>query len=147
MSAYEQEYLNSVKKVTRFLFHQFMYHGYDYFACVKEYMRSSEIRKKMDDGNWSALNKGVKQLYNSINYVGIPQGKNIYMDEIMSDWLADVYVYLQWKYNISSSQIIERLPPENLMLDYDPLHETNLSNACDKLFKRYWSCYDKGISR
>lgn len=135
--AYDKFYLSGIFKITRFLFHIFIQSGHDYFACINEYMKHSTIRKKMDEGNWSALNKGIKQLRNSVDITDVCENDNAYMDEIMSDWISDIYVYLQWKYKLVSANIVEYLPPELLYDLYNPLHETGIDNACDKLYKRY----------
>lgn len=135
--AYDPFYLTGILKITRFLFHKFIESGHDFFGSVKNYMEQSPIRQKMDQGNWSALNKGINQLYHSVNLAAIPQNDNSYMDGIMSDWLADVYVYMQWRYRISSIDLVQCLTPEELCELYYPLHEASLSVACEKLYQRY----------
>lgn len=137
MAAYDRFYLNGNRKITEYLFHLILESPYDFYESIKEYMAHSEIRRKMDEGNWSALNKGIKQVYNSIDFSEIPLGDNGYMDETVSDWIADVYVYLQWEYMISSAEIVSWLPPETVCQNYNPLHETSLSNACVKLYQKY----------
>lgn len=138
MSAYDKSYLNQVKNVTKFLFHLFLESDYDYYSCVCEYMSNSDIRSRMDDGNWSALNKGVKQHFNSIDYSGIDKSNNQYMDRILSDWIALIYVHFQWKYDISSSDIVRVTPPDLLRAVYNPLHEISIDAGCDKLYHKYW---------
>lgn len=135
--AYDKFYLSGIFKITRFLLHIFIHSGHDYFGCIKEYMGNSSIRRKMDEGNWSALNKGIKQLCNSVDVADVPGNDNAYMDEIMSDWISDIYVYMQWKYKLVSADIVKHLPPELLYDLYHPLHETGIDSACDKLYKRY----------
>lgn len=135
--SYDPFYLTGILKVTRFLFHKFIDSGYDFFDAIKRYMEHSLIRQKMDQGNWSALNKGINQLYHSVDFTDAPKSDNSDMDGIMSDWIADVYVYMQWRYRMSSSDLVKRLPPEELRQLYYPLHETSLSVACEKLYQRY----------
>lgn len=138
MAAYSEMYLNQIKTVTKFVFHMFMRSEYDFNACVCDYMSNSEIRARMDVGNWSALNKGSKQIYNSVNFDILPKNDNAYMDGILSDWLALIYVHFQWKYNISSRQIVEILPPDRLRSLYHPLNETSINNACEKLHHKFF---------
>ena len=57
------------------------------------------------------------------------------------EWMADIYTYLQWKYNLSSFSIADKIQPEELYDKYSPLHETSLGNAAEKLIKIY------GVSR
>lgn len=135
--AYDKFYLGDVLKVTRYLFHKFIKSGHDFFESVKAYMEYSPIRLKMDEGNWSALNKGINQVYNSVDLTNVPENSNEYMDGILSDWMADVYVYMQWRYKLSSADLIKNIPPDELCRVYNPLHEAGLSAACEKLYYKY----------
>ena len=138
--AYPKEYLEGIMGITEFLFFKFMsFAEYDYFSCITEYMKNSEIRKKMDDGNPSALNKGIKQLLNSVNFSNCEKKTNnsFLIDESLSNWIADIYVFMQWEYNISSSELIQKLPCEELYKLYNPLHEASIFRAADKLYKSY----------
>ena len=47
--------------------------------------------------------------------------------------MADVYTYMQWKYNLWSEEIVEKISPEELYRKYSPLHEASLSNCAEKL--------------
>lgn len=136
--AYDRFYLTDVLKLTRYLFHEFIKSGHDFFEAVKTYMEYSPIRLKMDQGNWSALNKGIKQVFNSVDLSAVPENNNAYMDGILSDWIADVYVYMQWRYRFASADLVKHLPPELLCREYYPLHEANLSVACEKLYHKYY---------
>jgi len=60
--AYPIEYLEQNIKSTEYLFSIYLNSPYDYDACVNAYMSTSKIREGMDKGNWSALNKGIKQI-------------------------------------------------------------------------------------
>lgn len=135
--SYDPFYLTGILKLTRFLFHKFIESGYDFFDATKRYMEYSPIRQKMDQGNCSALNKGINQLYHSVDFTDVPKSDNSDIDGIMSDWIADVYVYIQWRYQVSSADLVRHLPPEELCQLYYPLHETSLAAACEKLYQRY----------
>ena len=130
-------------KLTRFLFHEFIKSGHDFHGAVKLYMEKSPIRLKMDQGSWSALNKGIRQLYHSVDIETVPPNTNNYMDGILSDWMADVYTYMQWRYRLSSAVLVRILPPELLGEAYYPLHETGLSVACEKLYMKYFAIVNK----
>ena len=54
-------------------------------------------------------------------------------DEFILEWMADIYVYMQWKYDLSSAEIIEKTTPESLYQKYYPLHETSIENGVRKL--------------
>ena len=141
--AYDRFYLSGVMKLTRFLFHEFIKSGHDFHGAVKLYMEKSSIRLKMDQGSWSALNKGIRQLYHSVDIETVSQNDNNDMDGILSDWMADVYTYMQWRYRLSSADLVRILPPELLAEAYYPLHETGLSVACEKLYMKYFAIVNK----
>lgn len=137
--AYDVSYYGSVVKVHTLLFIKLNeIKKYDLCSMIDEYMQHSEIRKKMDYGNWSALNKGYKQLLHSIDFskCSLKKDSKDY-DRILLDWISHIYVMLQWKYCLSSKEISEKLPSEYLMKLYTPLHEISYPNACEKLYKKF----------
>lgn len=105
----------------------------DIYKQIDTYMQESEIRKRMDNGNWSALMKGSKQVYNSIPHQNISVGAKI--DDVLARWLAEVYVFIQWKYSLPSAYIDEKLPANTLAELYYPLHEISIEKACNKLYE------------
>ena len=137
--AYDALYLNDVCKVHRYLFTLLNRNKeYDTFSLIDSYMQHSEIRSRMDVGNWSALNKSGKQLYNStpLKYA---KGSNIQddYDDAILEWVADIYVRMQWKYNIPSTFLSQKIPAKDIYKAYYPLHETSYDNACAKLYNKY----------
>lgn len=137
--AYNEAYLKDVINVHSFLFSQLtQIKQYDIFSMIDAYMRHSDIRRKMDEGNWSALNKGCKQLLNSIDFSACePDKDKTEIDSILLGWMATVYVMLQWKYRLFSSEISMKLSAKELCKTYNPLHEISYENACEKLYYRY----------
>lgn len=138
-TAYDKAYLEGVCNVTKTAFSCLVESNYDFFDAVDAYMQTSEIRQKMDAGNWSALMKGHKQLLNSIDYANCkPNIENEdKIDMIMYRWIADIYVYLQWMYNLPSKAISLRVNARELYRIFTPLHETSIKNACEKIFNKY----------
>ena len=140
--AYDKAYLYSNQELHRLLYRDFLENEqYDFFSLIDAYMQTSEIRAKMDVGNWSALNKGDKQLLNSIDYsVCAPRLSNQErrVDITMARWMADIYCLFQWKYNILSKEINNLLPAQELCRIFNPLHEASLDNACDKIANIYF---------
>lgn len=69
-TAYDSLYLKDMMSVHGLMFSKLVAGKpeYDVFSMIDAYMRQSEVRRKMDLGNWSALNKGWKQLFNSIDF-------------------------------------------------------------------------------
>ncbi len=138
MTAYDKSYLGNMKRKTSFLFHMFMESGYDFFSCVEKFMSTSRIRALADIGNSTALNKSPKQMFNDIDYSDLPKQTEDYMDFILAEWLAYVYVQFQWMYNIPSSEIVKAMPPRAVCETYNPFHETSIKNACEKLHYKFW---------
>ena len=142
---YDEAYLKDVMSVHGLMFVKLTEEKseYDIFSMIDTYMRHSEIRAKMDIGNWSALNKGYKQLLNSIDFSLCEPaeiiGSDMLPDPILLKWAADIYVLLQWYYDIPSAEISKKLPSRELCATYNPLHETSYTNACTKLYKKYLS--------
>lgn len=138
-TAYDEAYLKDVINVHCFLFSQLAQNRqYNIFSMIDVYMQHSDIRRKMDEGNWSALNKGYKQLLNSIDFsMCEPNEDKTEVDNILLGWMATVYVMLQWKYKLFSAEISMKLSAKELCKTYDPLHETSYENACEKLYYRY----------
>lgn len=139
--AYDKLYLNDVMKVHRYLFVLMEQNTeYDTFSMIDSYMRYSNIRHKMDLGNWSALNKSGKQLYNDIPFYNCKKKRKECQqqyDNTILEWMANIYVLLQWKYNISSFSLNLIIPADELYKTYFPLHETSYKNACEKLYNKY----------
>lgn len=53
------------------------------------------------------------------------------------EWMADIYTYMQWKYNLMSEKIVDKIKPEDLYKKFLPLHEASLENGAEKLRKIY----------
>ena len=50
-------------------------------------------------------------------------------DEFILEWMADIYVYMQWEYDLSSSEIVAKLTPEKLYKQYYPLQKLLLKTV------------------
>ena len=104
---------------------------------ITAYMNCA-YRKYMDTGNPLYLNKTPKQILSELG-VRADTKKNIseQYDEFIFEWMADIYTYMQWKYNLSSREIAEKIGQEELYAKYYPLHEASVENGVDKLRKIY----------
>ncbi len=134
--AYREEYLSGMLNLHKMFFCELNKLPYDSFILIDNYMRQSEIRAKMDVGNWSALNKGCKQLINDT--IKPKETNNVQIDDISLHWIATIYVLLQWKYCLSSKMISEAIPSEKLFAMFNPLHEINEFQAVNKLYTQYF---------
>lgn len=135
--AYDEIYLDSMIQKTRYLFKLIARNAKEPFQVIREYM-GSVYRSYMDIGNPIYLNKTPKQILGSM---GIPVEIEFEIseeyDECILEWMADVYTYLQWKYNLPSEKIAEKIEPEQLYKKYFPLHEASLPNCVGKLMEIY----------
>lgn len=83
-------------------------------------------------------NKTPKQILGSLGISLNPDaGISENYDEFILEWMADIYTYLQWKYNLKSEDIVTKIEPEDLYKKYSPLHEASLENSTEKLRKIY----------
>lgn len=133
MPAYDESYLDGMITKTRYLFRLIGRNCDDPFSVIAGYMKS-DYRKYMDMGNPVYLNKTPKQVLSELN-VSIQEDLGISesYDEFILEWMADIYVYMQWRYNLSSAEIAEKTAPESLYQKYYPLHETSVENGVRKL--------------
>ena len=109
----------------------------DAFDIIVQYM-NGDYRRNMDLGNPLFLNKTPKQILKSLN-ISIDENAEISekYDEFILEWMADIYTYIQWNYNLSSSSIVAKIYPKELYSMYYPLHEASIENAAEKLKKRF----------
>lgn len=135
--AYDECYLDMMFQKTRYLFKLMARMKLDVFAVIHDYM-TGDYRRHMDMGNPLYLNKTPKQILGDMGYsVDTEAEISFEYDEMILEWMADIYVYLQWKFGLWSEEIVEKIEPGALYKMYYPLHEASISNGCDKLRKIY----------
>ena len=131
--AYDECYLDSMFQKNRYLFVLIARNCSGVFQTIRQYMHGT-YRQYMDQGNPLYLNKTPKQILGDL---GIKLKNEFQVndnyDEFILEWMADIYTYMQWKYNIPSSHICEKIDPEDLYNMYYPLHETSIENGVSKL--------------
>ena len=146
--AYNELYLKSNIELHRLLFLDFTKNkDFDFFSLVDAYMQTSKIREGMDKGSPKELNKGDKQLLNSIDYSKCIKDahNNKVIDYGIMHWMADIYCQFQWYYKISSKEINYKIPSKELYRIYFPLHETSEKNACEKIYQIYFINNQKSL--
>lgn len=106
--AYDEAYLENMLQKTRYLFRLIARNCINVFSVVSDYMKC-DYRKYMDEGNSLYLNKTPKQILGSMD-IHICKGADISQeyDEFILEWMADIYTYMQWKYGISSEDIVKK---------------------------------------
>lgn len=137
MPAYDESYLDSMIQKTRYLFKLIARNSENPFQVITNYMEG-EYRRHMDEGNPLYLNKTPKQVLESLG-VDILEDSKISekYDEFILEWMADVYTYMQWKYDIFSGEIVCKVKPGELYLKYSPLHEMSLGGVVRKIREIY----------
>lgn len=137
MPAYDESYLDSMLQKVRYLFKLAARNSEDVFSVITAYM-SGDYRRHMDEGNPLYLNKTPKQILGSIGIqIKNDSRPSERYDEFILEWMADIYTYMQWKYNLASEHIVRNIKPEELYSKYNPLHEASIENGADKLQSVY----------
>lgn len=137
MSAYDECYLDSMFQKHRYLFKLIARNCEDAFETITKYM-NCDYRYNMDQGNPLFLNKTPKQILGSLGVtVNLSTSISEQYDEFIMEWMADIYTYLQWKYNLLSRDIVNKIQPKELYSKYYPLHETSIENGAEKLVDIY----------
>ena len=135
--AYDECYLDMMIKKGRYLFKLIARNCDDIFPVITDYMKS-DYREYMDMGNPLYLNKTPKQILGNMGIrINVMADISDTWDEFILEWMSDIYTYLQWNYGLFSSEIGEKIKPEELYKKYYPLHEASISNASGKLMKIY----------
>lgn len=135
MRAYPKEYLNDVVENQGKLFDLVSqnYQDYDTEDFIKAYMISN-TRKSIDEAQAYVNTMNAKELLEYFikteNYV-FRKGKAL--EGFMPDWIGEFYAYYQWYYNISSSEVLIKVPLEFLKKAYFGLHDLELELAVQKV--------------
>lgn len=137
MPAYDDCYLDSMFQKGRYLFKLIGRNCEDTFGVITQYMNSN-YRRYMDMGNPMYLNKTPKQILGELG-IRITNWEQIseQYDEFILEWMADIYTYMQWKYEYTSFEIVKTIKPEELYEKYYPLHEASIEAGVDKLRQIY----------
>lgn len=135
MRAYEQDYLNDVVENQGKLFDYVAqsYPDMDTQDFIKTYM-ASKTRKSIDEAKAYVNTMSAKELWEYFieteNY-SLKSGKAL--NGFMPDWIGEFYAYYQWYYNISSVEVLEKVPLDFLEKAYYGLHDLELDLAVQKV--------------
>lgn len=135
MRAHAQDYLNDVVENQGKLFDYVAqsYPDMDTQDFIKTYM-ASKTRKSIDEAKAYANTMSAKELWEYFieteNY-SLKSGKAL--NGFMPDWIGEFYAYYQWYYNISSVEVLEKVPLDFLEKAYYGLHDLELDLAVQKV--------------
>ena len=135
MRAYSKLYLADVVESQGQLFDKIAmnFPTKDTVDFIATYMQS-KTRKSIDEAKAYVNTMSAKELWEYFteteNYV-LKYGKAL--DGFMPDWIGEFYAYYQWYYNIPSSEILKKVPPDFLKKAYYGLHDLELDLAVQKV--------------
>lgn len=135
MRAYSEVYLEEVVENQGKLF-DFVAQSFpdkDTEDFITAYM-NGKTRKSIDEAQAYVSTMDAKELWNyySVNEeYKLKPGKAL--EGFLPDWLGEFYAYYQWYYNISSVDVIQKIPLEFLKKAYWGLHDLELDLAVQKV--------------
>ena len=135
MHAYAKDYLNDVVENQGKLFDLVAqnYPDKDTKDFIRAYMLS-KTRKSIDEAQAYVNTMNAESLWEYFqenDKYELKDGKG--MEGFMPDWLGEFYAYYQWYYNMSSTEVLDKVPIEFLMKAYSGLHDLELELAVQKV--------------
>lgn len=137
MRAYPQDYLNDVVENQGKLF-DFVAQTYpdmDTEDFINKYMES-KTRKCIDEAKAYVTTMSAYELWDYFTKTekySLKSGKTL--KGFMPDWIGEFYAYYQWYYNISSAEVIRKVPLDFIEKAYYGLHDLELELAVQKVGK------------
>lgn len=137
MSAYSELYLSDVVENQGKLF-DFVAQSFedkDTEDFITAYMLS-QTRRSIDESQAFVNTMSALELWEYFcrneKYV-LKAGKA--MKGFMPDWIGEFYAYYQWYFDLSSAEIIKKIPLDFLKKSYNGLHDLDLELAVRKVGK------------
>jgi hypothetical protein len=135
MKAYAKEYLKDVVENQGKLFDYIAqyYPNKDTKDFINAYM-SSKTRNSMDKGQAYVVTMDKDALLNyflQTDKYELKDGKAL--NGFVPDWIGEFYAYYQWYYNMSSAEVINKIPIDFLSKAYYGLHDLDLDLAVKKV--------------
>ncbi len=135
MRAYAEEYLNDVVGNQGKLFDLVsqLYPDKDTEDFINAYM-NSKTRHSIDVAQAYVNTMDAQELWNYFikteHYV-LKDGKAL--EGFMPAWIGEFYAYYQWYYNVSSAELVKKIPLTFLKKAYAGLHDLELDLAVIKV--------------
>lgn len=134
MSAYSELYLEDATELQETLFQEIVNEGYKAEHFLEGYMKCL-YRKLMDGGNARVINMPYCEL---ISYIRVNCGEILILgqsniDTLQFGWIGRMYNLLQYKLAISSEELYNKLPLDDMKVYFRPLHTVSDEVALDKL--------------
>ena len=135
MQAYSKAYLDEVVENQGKLFDLYAqdYPNNDTEDFIQAYMKS-KTRKYIDESQAYVNTMDARELLDyffTTEKYEKKQGEA--MRGFMPDWIGEFYAYYQWYYNISSAELVDKVPLNFLEKAYHGLHDLDLELAVKKV--------------
>ena len=135
MQAYSKAYLDEVVENQGKLFDLYAqdYPNNDTEDFIQAYMKS-KTRKYIDESQAYVNTMDARELLDyffTTEKYEKKQGKA--MRGVMPVWIGEFYAYYQWYYNISSAELVDKVPLNFLEKAYHGLHDLDLELAVKKV--------------
>lgn len=102
----------------------------DFIRC---YMKS-RTRQYIDEVQAFVCTMDAKDLWNyfcKTDRYSLKKGAS--MKGFLPDWMGEFYAYYQWKYDLPSREVVEKVPIDYLKNAYAGLHDLDLELAARKV--------------
>lgn len=135
MRGYSQAYLNDVVENQGKLF-DFVAQSFsdsDTEDFIKTYM-ASKTRKSIDEGQAYVNTMSSKELWDyfaKTEQYSLKPGKAL--EGFIPQWIGEFYAYYQWYYDISSVEVLQKVPLDFIKKAYYGLHDLELNLAVQKV--------------
>ena len=135
MRAYSDVYLEDVVENQGKLF-DFVAQSFpdkDTVDFIETYMKS-KTRKSIDEAKAYVNTMDYRELWGyfvETEKYSLKSGKSL--KGFVPDWIGEFYAYYQWYYNLSSADVINKIPVDFLMKAYHGLHDLELELAVKKV--------------
>lgn len=136
MPAYNEHYVEDISDLQEALFQEITRYKYeiDYERFVEGYMQC-KYRQLLDKGNTRVANMTCDELLSYIekDCKSIIVRGNTNIDRLQSGWIGRMYSLLQYKKNITSELLYDKLPLERMKTLFVPLHTVSEDIAIEKI--------------
>lgn len=135
MQAYSKAYLDEIVENQGKLFDYIAsaYTDMDTEDFIQAYMKSA-TRRYLDEAKAYVCTMDVRELWSYFQKIdGYQLKKGMALTGFMPDWIGEFYAYYQWRYNVPSAELVDRISLDYLEKMYPGLHDLELDLAVEKV--------------
>ena len=104
----------------------------DSSKMMEAYLRS-ELRRQLDEGHAFFLTLNDEQLKRRFLASGYVPEPGEPIQGFMPNWIGRFYAYAQWRFNVSSAHLVDRISVADLTSRYPGAHDLDLHLAVERL--------------